>query len=213
MARYGLIVDLNTCTGCMTCVLACKQENLTRPGVQWNRVLELENAALDHITYVRHSCMQCDDPPCMQNCPAKAITKRADGIVVIDQKKCIGCGGCVDSCPYGAPRLNTDQQYFPGETLPFEKDAAPFRVQLPGKSSKCTFCAHRIDQGKGPVCVESCPSKALTFGDLDDPQSAIRKKLWQSRQLLPKEGTHPKVSYVVPRNLVKSSEQRITDTK
>ncbi|RJR50640.1 MAG: 4Fe-4S dicluster domain-containing protein [Desulfobacteraceae bacterium] len=213
MARYGLIVDLNTCTGCMTCVLACKQENLTRPGVQWNRILEIENAALDHITYVRHACMQCDDPPCLDACQSKAITKRADGIVLIDQKKCVGCGGCVDSCPYGVPRLNTDQQYFPGETLPFEKNAAAFRVQLSGKSSKCTFCAHRIDQGKSPVCVEACPSKALIFGDLDDPQSGIRKKLWQSNQLLADQGTHPKVSYIARKSMLKSSEQRITDTK
>jgi dimethyl sulfoxide reductase iron-sulfur subunit len=213
MARYGLIVDLNTCTGCMTCVLACKQENLTRPGVQWAKILEIENAAFDHITYMRHACMHCDDPPCVNACPSKAITKRADGIVVIDQKKCVGSKACLDSCPYGVPRLNTNKEYFPGETLPFEKNTPAYRVQIPGKASKCTLCAHRVDQGRVPACVEGCPSKALIFGDLDDPKSAIRTKLWQSKQLLADQGTHPKVSYLAPKNLFKSSEQRIIDTK
>ena len=90
MARYGLIVDLNICTGCMTCMLACKQENLTRPGIQWTKMLELESPTLDQITYVRQACMHCDDPPCVEACPSKAISKRADGIVLIDQKKCVG---------------------------------------------------------------------------------------------------------------------------
>jgi ferredoxin len=87
MARYGLVVDLNICTGCMTCVLACKQENLTRPGIQWNKVLELESPALDQIVYVRQACMHCDNPPCVEACPSKAISRRADGIVLIDQKE------------------------------------------------------------------------------------------------------------------------------
>jgi len=84
-------------------------------------------------------------------------------------------------------------------------------MQISGKASKCTFCAHRIDQGKGPACAEACPAKALIFGDLDDPKSAIRKKLWQSRQLLAEEGTHPKISYIAPRNVLKPSEQRVLE--
>ena len=211
MARYGMIVDLNICTGCMTCVIACKQENLTRPGIQWNKVLELENATFDHITYFRHACMHCDDPPCVDDCEAEAISKRADGIVLIDQKKCVGSGNCLDACPYGVPQLNPDKTYFPGKTLPFEKNAAPYRMQISGKASKCSFCAHRIDQGKEPACAEACPAKALIFGDLDDPKSAIRKKLWQSSQLLAEEGTHPKVSYIAPRNVLKPSEQRVLE--
>ena len=73
MARYGMIVDLNKCTGCMTCVLACKQENLTGPGVFWNRILEIENETFDYIAYVRHACMHCDDPPCVGACSSGAI--------------------------------------------------------------------------------------------------------------------------------------------
>jgi molybdopterin-containing oxidoreductase family iron-sulfur binding subunit len=213
MARYGLIVDLNVCTGCMTCVTACKQENLTKPGIQWARILELESPEADQITFMRKSCMHCDNPPCVEACPSKAISRRADGIVLIDQKKCVGSKACIDACPYGVPRLNPKEEYFPGNAMPYEKNVAPFRVQIAGKASMCTLCAHRVDKGREPACVEGCPSRALTFGDLDDPKSVVRKKLWQSKQLLADQGTHPKVSYITPKNIFRSSEQGIRESK
>jgi Fe-S-cluster-containing dehydrogenase component len=211
MARYGIIVDLNKCTGCMTCVLACKQENLTGPGVFWNKILEIENETFDYIAYVRNACMHCDNPPCVDACPSKAIYKRPDGIVLIDQNKCNGKRDCIEACPYGVISVNPDRDYFPGNKLPFEKSPADFRVQLPGKASKCTLCVHRIDEGKLPVCVEACQSEALIFGDLDDPNSAISKKRWESTQLLAEQGTNPKVSYIAPRNLSKKVGQRVIE--
>lgn len=213
MARYGMIVDLNRCTGCMTCVLACKQENLTKPGIQWNRILEMENPALDRITFVRQACMHCDAPPCAGVCPAKAISKRPDGIVLTDQAKCIGCGSCVEACPYGVPRINPKEDYFPGSTIPYQKDVAPYRVQIAGKASRCTLCVHRVEKGRKPACVEGCPSKALTFGDYDDPKSPINKKLGQARALLAGKGTRPKVSYILPKNALGLSEKRILEDK
>ena len=112
MARYGIVVDLNRCTGCMTCVVACKEENLTRPAVWWDKVLEVENPTLDTITYLWHACMHCDNPPCVGACPVKAISKRQDGIVLIDQKVCTGCGDCIKACPYGVITINPTQNYF-----------------------------------------------------------------------------------------------------
>jgi len=211
MARYGIVVDLNRCTGCMTCVVACKEENLTRPSVWWDKILEVESPSLDHITYLWHACMHCDNPPCVPVCPVKAVSKRQDGIVLIDQKVCTGCGDCVKACPYGVVTINPTQNYFQGEKMPYEKEVAANRVQIPKKASKCTLCVHRVEQGIEPVCVSGCPSKAKTFGDLDDPASPIRKKLVQSVQLLPSKRTYPKVSYIVPRNILKQAEKRVVE--
>jgi Fe-S-cluster-containing dehydrogenase component len=211
MARYGIVVDLNRCTGCMTCVVACKEENLTRPSVWWDKILEIENPSLDHITYLWHACMHCDNPPCVGACLVKAISKRQDGIVLIDQKVCNGCGDCIKACPYGVITMNPTRNYFHGEKMPYEKEVDAYRIQMPKKASKCTLCVHRVEQGKEPICVSGCPSKAKTFGDLDDPASPIRKKLFQSIQLLSSKGTYPKVSYIVPKNILKQAEKRVIE--
>ncbi|MGD9319900.1 MAG: 4Fe-4S dicluster domain-containing protein [Desulfobacteraceae bacterium] len=211
MARYGILLDLNRCTGCMTCVIACKQENLTRPGVWWNRVLELESESLDRIIYFRYACMHCDNPPCVEACPEHAIYKRPDGIVLIAQKKCQGHGECMKACPYGVIDVNPEQDYFPGQNLPFQGIEEAHRMHPPGKASTCTLCVHRIEQGKEPACVAECPSKVMVFGDLDDPGSPIREKLRKSEQLLASQGTHPKVSYIFPKNTSKKVEQRVME--
>ncbi|MDP6179046.1 MAG: 4Fe-4S dicluster domain-containing protein [Desulfatiglandales bacterium] len=208
MARYGIVVDVNRCTGCMTCVIACKEENLTRPKVSWNRILELENESLDCITYFRYACMHCDNPQCMKACSHGAIYRRSGGIVLIDKNKCVGAGDCTKACPYGVIDTNPDEDYFPGHKLPYEEMGDPHREHPPGKASKCTLCAHRIEQEKEPACVAGCPSRAMIFGDLDDPNSPVQNKLCKSDPLLTSEGTHPKVSYIVPKNLFKQIERR-----
>ena len=209
MARYGIIVDLNRCTGCMTCVLACKEENGTGPGIWWNRILEIENETLDHITYVRYACMHCDQPPCVDACPEGAISKRPDGIVLIDQEKCKAHRECAKACPYGVIEINPDHDYFPGKKGENKGTAPAHQNHRPGKASKCTLCAHRIDAGKEPACVAGCPSRAMIFGDLDDPASPIREKLWKSEALLPEEHAHPTTFYVIPKNFTKPLEERV----
>ena len=211
MAKYGIIVDLDRCSGCMTCVVACKQENLTRPGVWWNKILELENEILERITYLRHACMHCEDPPCLAACSRAAIYRRPDGIVLIDPEKCEGIGDCAAACPYGAIDINPDSDYFPDQKLPFEKETAPHRQHPPGKAGTCTLCVHRIEAGQKPLCVESCTATAMIFGNLDDPSSLIRKKLSKSVPLLDAEGTHPKVRYIFSDNLLPEIEDRIRE--
>ncbi|MGW8222836.1 MAG: 4Fe-4S dicluster domain-containing protein [Syntrophobacteria bacterium] len=211
MARYGILLDLNRCTGCLTCVMACKEENLTRPGVWWNRVLELENEPLDRILYARYACMHCDDPPCAAACPEHAIYKRPDGVVLIDEKKCKGRGECMEACPYGVIDRNPDEEYFQEGKLPFEETPDAHRTHPPGKASTCTLCAHRIDQGKEPACVAGCPSKVMIFGDLDAPGSPIQEKMGKSKRLLASEGTNPKVSYIVSDDLWEQLERRVRE--
>ena len=195
----------------MTCVIACKKENLTRPGVSWNKILELENELADSIVYIRNACMHCDDPRCVPACPVEAIVKRPDGIVLIDQEKCGGAGDCVEACPYGAITINPKDKYFPGENSALDDLAVGYRHHEPDLASKCTMCAHRIDKGLEPACVVSCPSRAMIFGDLDDTSSTIFKRVVESAPLLAKERTHPKVTYILPRNKATRVNQRMKD--
>jgi Fe-S-cluster-containing dehydrogenase component len=171
--------------------------------------LELENETLDRITYLRHACMHCEDPPCLPACPQAAIYQRPDGIVLIDHEKCEGAGDCADACPYGAIDINPAADYFPDQKLPFEEETEPHRQHPSGKAGTCTLCVHRIEAGQEPLCVAGCPSKAMIFGDLDDPNSLIHKKLGKSVPLLTAEGTQPKVRYICSDNLLKGIETRI----
>ena len=202
MARYGIVVDLNRCTGCMTCALACKAENETRPGIWWNRVLEVESWHLDRIAYVRYACMHCDNPPCVPACTQNAIYKRPDGIVAIDPDKCRASADCAAACPYGLIQVNPDTTYFP-------EDKAP--AHPPAKASKCNLCSHRIDGGDLPACVASCPSRAMTFGDFDDPQSPVQEKLKHAAPLLEQEKTRPKVLYIMPENMAQTIEDAVRE--
>lgn len=209
MARYGIVVDLNRCVGCLTCVINCKEENRTRPGVWWNQVLQLENDDKGRIVYVRYACMHCEDPPCVKACPNDAIYRRADGIVLVNQEKCAGIGECVKACPYDVVVLTPDKEYFAGDETSLEAQPAPHQVHPPGKASMCTLCSHRIDEGLRPICVAGCPSRAMTFGDLDDPDDPIRKKSEQSEALQASGGSRPKVTYVFPPGLQRFVDEEV----
>lgn len=157
--QYGFYLDTDRCVGCETCVVACKSWNDLEPkvtavpgtqGPRWRRVTSVEAgsyAAGDvDIVKVSLSCMHCAKPACMAVCPTGAISKRAkDGIVVVDRAKCIGCRYCFFACPFGAPQYGQD-----------------------GTMQKCNLCVERLEQGKQPACVASCPAKALFAGPVDE---------------------------------------------
>ena len=158
MPQIGWIIDLTRCVGCHTCSVACIGENNTIPAganlivrngkpvaVKYRRVLERESGTYPnvHKDFVSMSCHHCAEPACMKSCPFGAISKRAaDGVVLIDQAKCIGCQYCVWACPYGAPQAN----------------------EATGLVEKCTLCVHRLDAGLQPACVTACLGKALHVG-------------------------------------------------
>lgn len=106
MSKYGIIVNADDCVGCHACFVACKEENQVAPGVKWNHLERLEHPAEEVIEYFRVSCMHCENPACMKVCPVKAVYFGPHGEVLIDQKKCIGCKGCLAACPYGAPKFS-----------------------------------------------------------------------------------------------------------
>ena len=204
--RLGLLVDLQRCIGCDTCTLACKQENGTPEDVFFARVLNMESGEFPQVkrSYLPVLCNHCASAPCIGACPNKSIFKRPDGIVLIDQERCNGTGACVSACPYGNIYLHAeDRWYFPDDS-PYERFAKS-RLER-GKSRKCTYCAHRIDQGLEPACVVSCPAGARIFGDFDDPDSEVAQyMLAQKKQtqreafrLLEELATDPTTRYLKP---------------
>ncbi len=155
---YGFYFNGQRCTGCKTCVMACKDKNDLAENINFRNVLEYGGGTWEKgadgcwgtntFAYnVSIACNHCDMPMCMAQCPQGAIEKDADtGEVRSDPEKCIGCGTCATTCPYGAPKVDMEQM----------------------KSVKCNMCADRVEAGQKPICVEACPLRALDFGDIDE---------------------------------------------
>ncbi|WP_258358516.1 4Fe-4S dicluster domain-containing protein [Moorella sulfitireducens (nom. illeg.)] len=199
MARLAMVLDLKKCAGCYACVVSCKMENGTRPGVNWNQVRTVEWGEYPGArqTFIPTQCMHCDNPPCVKVCPTGASSKRDDGIVTVDYDKCIGCRYCLSACPYGARIINErDITNFDGKITPYEEEG--YRVHRLNVVEKCTFCIQRVTKGKLPACVVNCPGKARIFGDLEAPDSAIKKYI-EEHQALNVKGTG--IYYVPPEGL------------
>ena len=209
---WAFAVDTTKCIGCGLCLQACKLENNVPRSPEYNRTwVERHTTTEDHklvidspeggvdgfparppvngskVTksfFVARLCNQCENPPCVAVCPVSATYKTKDGVVLVDQKRCIGCGYCVVACPYGARYL-----------VP-RGDRTP--TGNPGVADKCTWCYHQITRGLTPACVEVCPVQARIFGDQRDPESPVSKTLATKRVqvLKPELGTKPKVYYI-----------------
>lgn len=152
--KFGMVIDINRCTGCQSCVIACKAQNKTVADHFNTRILSIEdgNYPDSRIIYNPIQCNQCEDPPCVPACPVDAAFKLPNGIVVTDWDKCQGIGECVKACPYDARFIDTR-----------------YKGEEGGKSDKCDFCVNRLEQGLEPACVEACSPKARLFGDINAP--------------------------------------------
>jgi len=160
MEPYVLIIEDLSCWGCKACEVACKQENRAPDGVQLIRVTEdgprMVGGKMDFV-YRVVTCRHCEKPACVTACPEGAITKREDGIVVLDETSCIGCGICRDACPYGA--------------ISFDEEA--------GVAKKCNLCHHRVDQGLLPACADTiCLGHCISFGLPDEIETRMKKKIF-----------------------------------
>ena len=198
--RYGIVIDLRRCIGCDACTLVCKQKNGTAPGAYWCHVLKSEIGQYPNARahYVPVICMHCADPPCVSVCPTSASIKRADGIVVIDREKCIGCRTCMLACPYGARYFSRKYRGYYGDQGMTDYEKAHRDVEVEGTVSKCNLCVDLVERGESPACVQTCPSKARFFGDLDNPESQV-SRLIVSRggyQIHSDLGTDPSVYYL-----------------
>jgi phenylacetyl-CoA:acceptor oxidoreductase 27-kDa subunit len=216
MVRYGMVIDLNRCVACTGCAAACAMYHNLPKGILWNTMMYSEKGSYPDVSRLQMSkaCQQCDNTPCVKVCPTGATYKRADGIVVVDYSKCIGCKYCIAACPYDARSfLGSVTPYFDSGLTPLESMSTNNVV---GAVQKCTFCANKIDAGvkagltpgvdrdATPACVNTCMAAARYFGDLDDPNSNVSQLITSGRavQLLSELGTQPKVYYIPPSKAV-----------
>ncbi len=152
--RYGFVIDPRRCIDCRACLVACRAEWDTPLGQ--TRIWVRDSGVSGQFPnlkqqFVPYQCQHCENPPCVAACPTGATYKRDDGIVVIDEAACIGCGFCIAACPYQVRFINT----------------------ATGKADKCSACYPRVDRGEPPACVETCLGGARMFGDFNDPESQV----------------------------------------
>jgi polysulfide reductase chain B len=178
--RYGMLYDSNRCIGCQACSVACRAENKVPDGVYRLQVwIEGPRGTYPNLTmdFHRQSCVMCDNAPCVSVCPTGASYTNKDGVNLVDASKCVGCKYCVTACPYQARFINP----------------------VTGSAGKCTFCYdNRVLKGQKPACAATCPTSALTFGDLNDAKSEISVALGKQYTVKAKEhlGTNPKLATI-----------------
>jgi anaerobic dimethyl sulfoxide reductase subunit B (iron-sulfur subunit) len=170
MKQYGFFVDSSKCTGCKTCQVSCKDEKDLAVGPKFRRVYEYGGGTWEKVGkawkqdsfnyYLSISCNHCAEPTCVKGCPTGAMHKRKeDGLVVVNQDRCVGCRYCEMRCPYGAPQFDAEKKVM----------------------SKCDGCYERVAVGKKPVCVDSCPQRALDFDDIE----LLRKRYGNNNSVAP----------------------------
>jgi Fe-S-cluster-containing dehydrogenase component len=206
--KWVMVIDLAKCDGCGECTTACNQMHFVPPQQEWIRIYEVTDNSAAGSYFLPRPCMQCDNPPCVRACPVDATFKRTDGIVMMDQDRCIGCRNCIAQCPYSARSFNWGEPPHSPEELkrPYSLDYNyPHRK---GVVEKCIFCPEMLRAGTLPGCASACTMGAVYFGDEYEDVvinsngetiqfSKIAKK-GASFRVMEELGTEPRVYYLPP---------------
>lgn len=176
--KYGFVLDNRKCIGCHACTVACKSEHDVPVGVNRTYVKQVEKGEYPNSKrlFSVTRCNHCTDAPCVEICPVECLHIRPDGIVDFNDDRCIGCKSCMQACPYDALYINPETN----------------------TAAKCNYCAHRIDIGLEPACVNVCPEHAIISGDMDNPESEISQLIANQNVMVrkPEKGTMPNVFYI-----------------
>lgn len=221
-----MVIDLQRCTGCGGCDIACKSENNLREGHFWSHHITHTTGKFPNVRYeyLPTLCNHCENAPCEKACPTSALHKVAGNVTAHDPQKCIGCRACIINCPYGEVHAHfgdphdewqiedaliegvtgspkSTQNDVGGKKIPYynnERENHGLGNRHHGIVEKCDFCLHRLKEKKLPACVKRCPTDARIFGDLNDPNSSVSRILSRYRPFRRMEhlGTQPKVLYV-----------------
>ena len=208
--RFVMVIDLSRCKDERKCVQKCQGAHQLKPDQFHINVLEIQDEESRSTYYMPKPCQHCDNPPCVSVCPVDATFKRQDGLVLIDNERCIGCRFCIAACPYSARSFNWTEPKDAEKYADVEYDMELNVPQKKGTVTKCAFSADRLRQGKLPYCVTACPNGVYYFGDENENlvtngtnrETVELDKLLQDNAaytLMPELGTKPRVYYLPPK--------------
>jgi molybdopterin-containing oxidoreductase family iron-sulfur binding subunit len=208
--KFIMVIDLSKCDGCKECTKACQKMHFIPPDREWIKVFEMQDNESTAPYWFPRPCFHCDIPPCTKVCPVDATFKRQDGIVLNDNKRCIGCRFCMAACPYSARFFNWGSPKQPAELakIPYSPEQSyPAKI---GTVEKCDFCPDMARMGELPACVSGCPMDAIYFGDENEDAVTNHSGETVSFSKLIKDnagyvyledlGTKPRVYYLPPKN-------------
>ncbi|MFY9151041.1 MAG: 4Fe-4S dicluster domain-containing protein [Prolixibacteraceae bacterium] len=210
--KFVMVIDLAKCDGCGECTTACQKMHFIPPEREWIKVYQMQDTKTTAPYWFPKPCFHCDDPPCTKVCPVDATFKREDGIVLIDNERCIGCRFCMAACPYSARFFNWGPPNQPEEVaaMPYSPEQS-FPAKI-GTVEKCDFCPHSARKGELPACVSGCPMDAIYFGDENEDAVtnhsgttvSFRKLIDDNAGYVFLEdlGTKPRVYYLPPKNRI-----------